>query len=128
MNSQFLEQECYGRVSEDFKTELLSNADILVLASDRCNEAFGIVQLEAMACGIPVLSFDLPRSGMHWVSKVEALSWSGKPKDLKLLLERLLRNTQLYIRVSHELRSRYVRVFAVQVWQRRLKKLQELYE
>ncbi len=118
----------HGRVSEEFKTDLLSSSDILVLASDRCNEAFGIVQLEAMACGIPVLSFDLPRSGMHWVSKVEGLRWSGKPDDLKLVLERLLSNTKLYIKVSYQLRSRYKRLFSVQIWRTRLKKLQAFHE
>ena len=65
-----------GRLSEDEKIQQLSVSDVLVLPSDRCNEAFGIVQLEAMAAGRISLAFDLPRSGMGWVAQVSGLSWS----------------------------------------------------
>lgn len=112
----------YGQVNEQFKLKVLMDSHVLVLPSDRCNEAFGIVQLEAMASGIPALAFDYLRSGMAWVSEIGAFPWSRQPLDLSQALSKLL-NEDLYNQACQESRKRYMSLFANEVWVEKLHKI-----
>ena len=116
----------HGTVTENKKQQLLAFCDLMVLPSDRCNEAFGIVQLEAMAAGIPSLAFDLPDSGMNWVSDLESLNWSASPSDLAVTLQRIFTDSSLLVQLSLEARERYDRVFSNKQWIRSLCNLQLL--
>jgi glycosyltransferase involved in cell wall biosynthesis len=113
----------WGRLDESGKLSRLAAAQVLVLPSDRCNEAFGIVQLEAMAAGIPAVAFRLPLSGMAWVSHLPGLAWSGAPTDLGQLLLRLAADPPWRAALGRQARRRYQTLFARKVWQRRLKRL-----
>lgn len=114
----------HGRVSEAKKFELLAQADLLVLASSQCNEAFGIVQLEAMASGLPAIALQLPRSGMFWVSNVQVIpGWNGLRNELADVINRLFSDADLYSRACVEARARYQRVFARALWEQRVDSL-----
>ena len=112
-----------GRLSEKAKLERLSAADLLVLPSDRSNEAFGIVQLEAMAAGRIALAFDQPRSGMGWVGQLTGLPWSQSPRGLAGVLERLAVDPVLRHQLSGQSRDRYLSLFSRSVWLKQLEQL-----
>ena len=112
-----------GRLDEAAKRQCLSEAELLVLPSDRSNEAFGIVQLEAMAAGLPALAFQRPRSGMGWVGQLPGLQWSQQPEDLQAVLQRLADHPEQRERLGQQARKRYQALFARSVWLERLEAL-----
>ena len=57
-----------GEVSDAELRARMYAADVFALPSITRNEAFGIVQVEAMACGKPVVSTDIP-SGVPYVNR-----------------------------------------------------------
>ena len=80
-----LKVEFEGRVSEDRKIELIKKAKLLVLPSKSRLEAFGIVLLEAMACGTPVVGSNI--AGVRCVAKEGGLIFY----DVDDLAEKILR-------------------------------------
>ena len=112
-----------GRLCEEAKLERLAEADLLVLPSDRSNEAFGIVQLEAMAAGRIALAFDQPRSGMGWVGQLAGLHWSQSPDGLAEVLQRLANDPLLRHQLSLQSRERYLTLFSRSVWLKQLRQL-----
>jgi glycosyltransferase involved in cell wall biosynthesis len=113
----------HGRVDEAAKLALLARADLLVLAANRCNEAFGIVQLEAMACAVPAVAFQHPRSGMAWVSALNALPWPGRREALAPLIRRLAADPALLARARRAALLRYQDQFSRSVWLQRLEEV-----
>ena len=113
----------HGRLNEIQKQQQIANADVLVLPSDRSNEAFGIVQLEAMAAGRIALAFDQPRSGMGWVGRLPGLPWSQTPEGLVEVLQRLASQPALRHHLSVQSRERYHSLFARRVWLKQMEQL-----
>jgi rhamnosyl/mannosyltransferase len=92
--------EFTGPLPDDEVKARLHSADVLVLPSITSAEAFGVVQLEAMASGTPVVSTGVA-SGVPWVNRNEETGLVVPPGDavsLRRALERLLSDASLRAR------------------------------
>jgi rhamnosyl/mannosyltransferase len=91
-----------GDLTDDEKLTLLYAADLFVLPSTNRAEAFGIVLIEAMACGLPLISTELG-TGTSFVNQHEETGLVVPPNDpgaLAAAINRLLADPALRQRMS----------------------------
>ncbi len=105
-----------GAVTDSELVAYYRAADVFVLPSVTSNEAFGLVQLEAHACGVPVVSTDLP-TGVPFANADGITGLVVPPRDsaaLAAALERLLADDDLRARLGRQARDRMQREFSLQ--------------
>ncbi|MDE7548096.1 glycosyltransferase [Acetobacter fabarum] len=91
-----------GRLERDALKCMLHAAQVFVLPSVSSAETFGIAQIEAMACGLPVVNTDVP-TGVPWVARHEQESLTvaaGQAAPLAQALALLLENAALRQRLG----------------------------
>lgn len=107
-----------GRASDSTLHALFRRASLYCMPSLYRAEAFGVVLLEAMAHGLPVVAADIPGSGVPWVNKhgVSGLNVPvGDPISLAQACDRILGSEQEYARFSVGASTRFTEEFTEEV-------------
>lgn len=103
-----------GRVSDGDLPDYYGACEVFCMSSVQKTEAFGIVQIEAMSCGKPVVATRIPQSGVSWVNK-EGMSGlnvePGKAQELAKAIEKITENAETYQRFSEGAKRRYQDTF-----------------
>jgi glycosyltransferase involved in cell wall biosynthesis len=116
-----------GTIDNDEVAACYHACDIFVLPSIAESEAFGIVQLEAMACGKPVINTSLP-TGVPWVSVHRETGITVPPGDSEALadaIHELFDNAALRERYGRNASVRVLNSFALDGM---IEKIYQIYE
>ncbi|MDI6809510.1 MAG: glycosyltransferase [Candidatus Eisenbacteria bacterium] len=111
-----------NRVSDDELPAFYHACDVFVLPSTHRSEAWGIVQIEAMACGKPVVSTELG-TGTSFVNIDGSTGLVVPPRDPAALadaINRLLVDPKLRHRLGENGRKRVRQEFSLQVMVERI--------
>ena len=114
--------EFAGDVSDARLHALMQACAMLVLPSVTRAEAFGYVQLEAMASGRPVVSTDVP-GGVSWVNQHERtglITRAGDPDSLRAAMLRLLADPAVRAAFGRAGRQRVEETFTMEHMRDRL--------
>ncbi len=96
-----------GKIDEREKITHLNNDSIFVLPSISRAEAFGVVQLEAMSCKMPIIATSIKGSGVSFVNLHNESGLNIPPQDSKAIADAILRVISDYERFSDGAFYRY---------------------
>ena len=99
-----------GRVSDEELPGYYEACKVFCLSSIQKTEAFGIVQIEAMSCGKPVVATTIPESGVAWVNANGESGINVEPENAKALagaIREITKEESCYERYARNARRRY---------------------
>ncbi len=103
-----------NNVNDEELISLYHAATALLFPSSARSEAFGIVQIEAMACGCPVINCNINGSGVTWVSQHEQSGLTVPINNVDALAHaamRLFKDEKLRMKLSQGARERALKEF-----------------
>lgn len=99
-----------GRINDEDLPSYYGACDVFCLSSVQKTEAFGIVQIEAMSCGKPVVATRIPQSGVAYVNAngISGLNVApGNARELADAIQSITQDETTYKRYSAGARKRY---------------------
>lgn len=112
-----------GRLSDAALHDLFERATLYCLPSTYRAEAFGVVLLEAMTYGLPIVATDIPGSGVPWVNQHGTSGFNvpvGDPVALAAACNQILASPELRDRLSSGARQRFAAEFTEEVSVKRM--------
>lgn len=109
--------ELIGRVPDEEMIRRYCEAKVFVLPSVWKTEAFGIVQIEAMSLGKPVVATKIPGSGTSWVNEDGISGYNVEPGNARELAGAILKiceDPEEYQKFSEYARKRYESLFTLE--------------
>ena len=106
--------ELLGRVSDADLPAYYGACSLFCLSSVQKTEAFGIVQIEAMSCGKPVVATRIPESGVSWVNAHGVSGLNVVPRDaceLARAIRKIADHPETYQVYCRGARRRYEEMF-----------------
>lgn len=103
-----------GFLSDSQVASYFGACDLFCMSSVYATEAFGIVQIEAMSAGKPVVATKIPGSGVSWVNAHKESGINVEPKDSEALagaFRRILESEDTYNTYSEQASQRYWTMF-----------------
>ena len=103
-----------GQIKEEDKYNYFEAASIFSLPSVTKAEAYGVVLVEAMAFGKPVVSSKIDESGMVWVNQDGVTGLQVPPREPEALakaIETVGNDKKLYQKFSQNAKNRYDEIF-----------------
>jgi glycosyltransferase involved in cell wall biosynthesis len=118
--------EFLNNVSDKELTKLYREADLFVLPSVTKGEAFGIVLLEAMASGVPVIASNLPGVRKVFKNKEEGLIIKpNSVNDLVSKINKILFNKKLKLEMAEKTRKLAEKKYSEKIVKRKIIKIFE---
>lgn len=105
-----------GRVSDEELPSYYRACDVYVMSSVWKTEAFGIVQIEAMSCGKPIVATHIPESGVDWVNKDGFSGLNVPPENPKAIADAIISITSdkdIYNQYCINSKQRYEETFTL---------------
>ncbi len=106
-----------GRVSDADLPAYYHACRLFCLSSVFKTEAFGIVQIEAMSCGKPLVATTIPQSGVAWVNAHGVSGLNVPPADAQALanaIRQITESDDTYKAFAQRSRQRYENTFTKQ--------------
>ena len=79
-----------GKVPQEDLASYYGACELFCMSSVMKTEAFGIVQIEAMSAGRPVVATKIPESGVSWVNEDGVSGINVAPRDSKAIAKAIL--------------------------------------